>query len=127
MPDRSELLEWYRRYLDACNRRVWDELGGLVADSVLVNGVPRTRAEYIEDLTGLIAVFPDYVWELRRSVIEGEWLAVHLRSTGTRVGEFMGVPGDGSRVETDEFDMYRIVDGRIVEVEGTADNARLCR
>jgi hypothetical protein len=28
-------------------------------------------------------------------------------------------------VETQEFDMYRILDGRIHEVEGTADNARL--
>jgi hypothetical protein len=37
----------------------------------------------------------------------------------------MGAPGDGSRVETEEFDMYRIVGGRIHEVEGTADNARL--
>lgn len=36
---------------------------------------------------------------------------MHLRSTGTRVGEFLGEPGDGARVETDEFDIYRIVDG----------------
>jgi predicted ester cyclase len=50
---------------------------------------------------------------------------VHLHDTGTRLGEFLGAAGDGTRVETDEFDMYRLVDGLIVEVEGTADNARL--
>ena len=51
---------------------------------------------------------------------------MHLRDAGTRVGAFLSAPGDGMRVETDEFDMYRIVDGLIYEVEGTADNARLC-
>lgn len=38
---------------------------------------------------------------------------------------FRGAPGDETRVETDEFDMYRIIGGRIHEIEGTADNARL--
>jgi predicted ester cyclase len=70
--------------------------------------------------------FPDYRWELRRVVFEGEWLAVHMHDVGTRAGAFLIAPGDGTRIETDEFDMYRIVDGLIREVEGTADNARLC-
>jgi hypothetical protein len=58
--------------------------------------------------------------------LEGEWLAVHLHDVGTRAGAFLIAPGDGTRIETDELDMYRIVDGLIHEVEGTADNARLC-
>jgi hypothetical protein len=48
-------------------------------------------------------------------VHQGEWL--HLYDTGTRVGDFRGVEGDGSAVETHEFDLHRIVDGLIVEVE----------
>lgn len=100
---------------------------GFLAETVLVNGVERSRAEYIGDVARTVAVFPDYRWEIRRVVHEGEWLAVHLYDRGTRHSEFLGAAGDGSRVETDEFDMYRIVDGLIVEVEGTADNARLCR
>jgi predicted ester cyclase len=69
--------------------------------------------------------FHDYRWRLVRAVVEGEWLAVHLHDVGTRSRPFLGAPGDGSRVETQEFDMYRIIRGRIREVEGTADNARL--
>lgn len=60
-------------------------------------------------------------------VVEGEWLAVHLHDTGTRVGDFLGARGDGAQVETDEFNMYRVVGGLIVQLEGTADNARLRR
>lgn len=125
MLNRDELVRRYRAYLDACNRQAWDELGGFVADSVLVNGVARSRREYIDDIRATLSVFPDYRWELRRVVLEGQWLAVHLRDTGTRVRDFLGAVGDGRKVETDEFNMYRIVDGLIVEVEGTADNARL--
>ncbi len=90
-----------------------------------MNGVPRSRREYVSDVVATIDVFPDYRWELRRLLSDGEWIAVHLHDTGTRHGRFLDSPGDGTRVETDEFDMYRIVDGLIVEVEGTADNARL--
>jgi predicted ester cyclase len=127
MPTRAEVVHRYREYLSACNRRAWDELGSFLADSVLVNGVVRSRSEYVADVVRTTVIFPDYRWELRRVVYEGEWLAVHLYDTGTRVGDFPGAEGNGAPVETDEFDMYRIVDGLIVEVEGTADNARLCR
>ncbi len=71
--------------------------------------------------------FPDYRWDLRRAIVAGEWLAVHLHDSATRAGAFLCASGDGARVQTDEFDMYRIIDGLIHEVEGTADNARLCR
>ena len=125
MSDREAILDLYDRYLAACNARDWERLGDFVADEVAVNGRRRTRDEYVADIRATVAVFPDYVWELRRAVVEGEWLAVHLYDRGTRQRPFMGAPGDGARVETDEFDLYRIVDGRIVIVDGTADNARL--
>lgn len=125
--NRDAFIRRYSDYLDACNRRAWDELRTFVADRVLVNGSTRTRREYVADVMATTAVFPDYRWELRRVVLEGEWLAVHLHDTGTRRGRFLDAPGDGTPVETDEFDMYRIVDGLIVEVVGTADNARLRR
>ncbi len=127
MPNRDEVIRRYSGYLDACNRRDWDEVHGYLADCVLVNGSARSRREYVADIVATTSVFPDYRWELRRAVLEGEWLAVHLHDTGTRRRDFLSARGDGARVETDEFDMYRIVDGVIVEVDGTADNARLCQ
>jgi predicted ester cyclase len=124
--NRDDVIRRYLDYLDACNRQAWDELGRFVADTVLVNGQTRTRREYLADIMATTDAFPDYRWELRRVVFEGEWLAVHLHDAGTRVGDFLDATGDGTAVETDEFDMYRIIDGLIFEVEGTADNARLC-
>ena len=122
---REQMIARYAAYLDVCNRHAWQDLAPFLADTVVVNGQARTRGEYAADLAELDETFPDYRWELRRAVVEGDWVAVHLRDFGTRTGTFRGVLGDGSQVETDEFDMYRFVDGLIHEVEGTADNARL--
>lgn len=126
MTVRDDVIRWYATYLDACNRRAWDALPLFLAETTRVNGHRRTRSEYVANVISTTHTFPDYRWEMRRAIVEGEWLAVHLHATGTRVGPFLGAPGDGAAVDTDEFDMYRIVDGVIHEVEGTADNARLC-
>ena len=125
MRAREATIGRYRDYLNACNRRDWDEVGRHVAETVLVNGQTRTRREYVADIMSITVIFPDYRWELQRALMDGEWLAVHLSDIGTRMRDFLGAPGDGTRVATDEFDMYHIVDGLIREVEGTADNARL--
>jgi predicted ester cyclase len=125
MTTRDDIVTRYLEYLDACNRRAWEQVRSHIADTVLVNGSPRTKDEYLSDLVTTTDAFPDYRWQLLRAVVEGEWLAVHLHDVGTRSLAFLGAPGDHTRVETDEFDMYRIIAGRIHEVEGTADNARL--
>lgn len=125
MTTRDDLVQRYLDYLDACNRRAWDEIRRFLAVTVLVNGRARTTDEYVDDLRATTTTFPDYQWELRRAVVEGEWLAVHLHDEGTRAKAILSAPGDGSYVETDEFDIYRISDGLIHEVVGTADNARL--
>lgn len=123
----EDLRARYAEYLAACNERRWDDLGKHLATDLRVNGQMRSRARYVSDVQATIAVFPNYQWHLVRALCEGDWLAVHLWDTATRHHEFMGAPGDGLRVETDEFNMYRFHNDLIVEVEGTADNARLAR
>jgi predicted ester cyclase len=122
---RDEMIRLYRRYLGACNRRAWDEVAECVAERVIVNDKIQSRSQYIADLLEVTTTFPEYYWQLQRALCEGEWLAVHLSDTGARVRDFMGAPGNGAPVATDEYAMYHIVDGHIIEVEGTADNARL--
>lgn len=126
--DRRSLISRYEAYLDTCNRHDVDQLATFLADRVTVNGRERSRVEYIDDLRQLLASFPDYRWRIRRTIVEGRWLAVHLVDTGTRSSAFLGAPGDGAVVTTDEFAMYRFdAEGLIEHVEVTADNLRLTR
>ena len=126
MTRRSDMVGRYADYLDACSRHAWDEIPPFLAETMVVNGIGQSRAEYVGGIRKTVEVFPDYRWTLQRAVVEVPWLAVHLTTSGTRVEGFLWAPGDGSHVETEELAMYRIVDGLIHEVHGTADNARLC-
>jgi predicted ester cyclase len=119
------LVERYMGYNAICNHHTFDELAPYLAEIVLVNGTRRTVQEYIDDLFDVHRAFPDYRWEVQRTVHEGPWLAVHLRDTGTHLGPWRGTAPTGRPLSTDEFAMYRFEDDRIAEVWVTADNARL--
>jgi predicted ester cyclase len=123
--DRGTLLDLYRRYNAACNRHAFDELTPFLADVVHVNGTPRTAAEYVADLYEVHRAFPDYRWEIRHTVVEPPWIAVHFSDTGTHLGPWHGAQPTGRAVSTDEFSMYRVDGGRIAEVWVTADDSRL--
>lgn len=99
-----------------CNRQAWNELAPFLTDTVLVNEQSRIRREYIADLAQLGRSFPTARWELCRAIVQGEWLVLHGYDTGTRVGPFLGAPGDGTEVQTLEFAMNRISGGLIHEV-----------
>ena len=119
VPDRC------RKHDEIGNRHAFSELTPFLADVVVVNGEERTAQQYIDDLFVVARAFPDYRWDIQRTVVELPWLAVHFRDTGTHLGTWHGVEATGRAVTTDEFSMYRFADDRIVEVWVTADNARL--
>ena len=124
-PGLDAVVERYRRYNAICNRHAFDELAPFLADVVRVNGEDRTAQQYVDDLFVVHRAFPDYRWDVQRTVHEHPWLAVHFRDTGTHLGPWHGVAATGRRVTTDEFSMYRFDGDRIAEVWVTADNARL--
>ncbi len=110
---RDGLEAFYRRYNAACNAHEFDRLGEFVAADVCVNGERQGLAGYVAGLRAVVARFPDYRWDLRHLLIDGDWLAAHFVDTGTH---------DGRAVSTQELALYRIEDGRIAEVFVTADD-----
>ena len=122
---RKALAEFYAAYIGICNRHLFDDLAGFVHERLVVNGQPRTTAEYISDLYRVTDAFPDYEWTVQHLVIEAPWLSVHLSNRGTHLGPWLGRPPSGEPVTTEEFAMYRIEADRIAEIWSTADNARL--
>ncbi|MFI5713417.1 ester cyclase [Kribbella sp. NPDC051620] len=78
-----DLKAFYRSYLQACNERRFDDLAEFVADDVEVNGEPRGVAQYGADLRDFTEAVPDFHWELRHLLVDGNWLSAHLWDTGT--------------------------------------------
>ena len=60
-----------------------------------------------------------------RLVVDGDWIAAHFDDTGTHRGTAFGLAATGRSVRTQEFAFYRVADGKIAEVWGTADDLDL--
>jgi len=103
--DRELIEQRYRRYLDRCNAHRFDDLAAFVADDVEVNGVPTGRRQYGRGLAEVTDAFPDFHWELRHLIVEGDWMSAHLEDTGTA--------RDGRAIVLQEFALYRLAAGRI--------------
>lgn len=63
-------------------------------------GLPPDR-EGVKQVVQLFrSAFPDFEVELLHTVVEGNKAVDHIASTGTHLGEFMGVPPTGIRIST---------------------------
>lgn len=123
--DQEALTQLYRAYNARCNAHRFDQLGEFVHEDVEVNGQWQGLEAYSTGLSEVVRAFPDYRWEIQHLLINAPWIAAHFRDTGTHRDTFLGFPGTGRAVETQEFAFYRIEDDKIVEVWVTADNLRL--
>ena len=63
----------------------------------------------------LFSAFPDWHWEMRHLVVDGDYIALHFTVTGTHRGSFQGIKATGRRVTTVEFTLYRLEDDKFAE------------
>ena len=117
--ERADLEKLYRRYLQRCNEHRFDELGEFVHEAVAVNGTPLDVRRYAAGLRSVVEKYPDFHWELRHLLIDGRWLGAHLIDTCTTP--------DGRGASMQEFAMYHVQGGRIVQVWGDLEQDRLAR
>lgn len=120
--DREQLADFYRSYIQCWNDRRLDELLGYVADDVHVNGTEQNPERYVAAMDEIFAAFPDFHWDLQHLLIDDDWISAHFTVTGTHSAPYLGVPTTGRTISTQELAVYRIYDGKIAEVWGTADN-----
>jgi predicted ester cyclase len=92
-----------------------------------VPGARGDRAGLVAAIRYLRTAFPDARAELVGIVVDGDLVGVHDRLVGTHDGEFRGIAPTGRAVSVDFVHLFRVVDGRIVERWGVADNAELMR
>ncbi|MFL6120253.1 ester cyclase [Actinophytocola sp.] len=116
--EHAELRDFYRRYIERCNSHRFEELGEFVAEGVRVNDADQGLGRYIAGLAAVVEAFPDYHWDLRHLLVDGDWLSARLTGTGTHAGTFLGVAATGRVISTTELAMYRVDGGRIVESWG---------
>ncbi|HXR44994.1 MAG TPA: ester cyclase [Pseudolysinimonas sp.] len=123
----NEIREMYDRYANALNTRRLDALDDLIGEEVALNGRPAARATVVAAIRHNLDVVPDMHWELTDLLIDGDRLAVRAVNTGTPTQEWLGVPPSGGSFATAEMAIYRVRDGRFIEMSFVHDAADLKR
>ena len=124
--------------LKALNRRFNEEvineqnLGAIdelvaedIVDHIPLPGQGPGRAGIADALRLFFGAFPDLRMEVVAELAEGDVVAQVVRFTGTRRGEFMGLPATGKEVSVLGSDFVRAQGGKIVEHWGFVDQGAL--
>lgn len=121
----NDLRGWYLRYAETVNRH---ELGGMEEffnDEVVLNGTAGTRDDVVTGLRDVFDAIPDFRWEFKQVLVDGNRIMIHATNSGTPVKEWLGVPATGESFEIDELVIYTVGDGRFVEIVKLHDSDAL--
>lgn len=108
-----------RAYEELWNGRDVSVVDELVAEDFLNYAAPPDKQRGRQGLKDVVrmfeAAFPDFRYEVKDVVAEGEKLAVRDVFAGTHRGDFMGIPATGNRVTMEAIHIYRFEEGRLAE------------
>jgi predicted ester cyclase len=121
------LRSWYLRYAAALNAHEFDGMDEFINDQVLLGGEPGTRDDVVTVLKGIVEAVPDIHWEVKELLLDRDGIAVRAINTGTPVKEWLGVPPTGASFEIVEYAIYKVSDGRFVQMTNLHDSAEMLR
>jgi len=113
----KKLREFYHSYITAANARDFNAIANVVAEDVMLNGKMVKRADIIAQFKILIKAIPDFKWNVKQLVVDGEDIAARLRDSGTpEANTIFGENPKRNLVEFTEFGSYKVRDGLFVEM-----------
>jgi steroid delta-isomerase-like uncharacterized protein len=118
-----------REYFEAWNKREFDRIEELVADTAEIidfdGTIDRGRAGAREQAERYAAAFPDGKIEIKGIVSGGDTAVAELVGRGTNDGPLGDIPATHKRVELPFCDVLTIRDGKIVRDRQYGDTATM--
>lgn len=116
-----DIREFYTRYVEAINAHRWDLIGDFIDDTVLAHGETYTREQAVANFVSITDAMPDYQEELKVFTVAGDTIGSHSITRGTPVNEWLGIAPDGGPIEIDEITVYRVRNGKFVQMSNVWD------
>jgi predicted ester cyclase len=69
----------------------------------------------------LLRALPDIQIEGKQFIAKGDKVVVQFIIYGTHKGDFLGIVGTGKRIELNGINIYRLMEGKIIETWRLAD------
>ena len=104
-----------RRMVDAINEGEEEETVDVLFAPGVAGRVRRLFAEFRR-------AFPDWREEIVELVADEDAVAGRFRCSGTHLGEFLGEPATGKRMEVEEVFFLRVEEGRFVDFWALEDS-----
>lgn len=115
----SDTQALFERRREAWTRRDPAALAASYADDAVVTSPMFPRAEgrtAIErSFTSLFRMFPDWEMLAEEPCIDGDRAMQQCRVRATHLGDFMGIPGTGKRMEFECVLVMQLRDGKIAQ------------
>ncbi|PYE41399.1 putative ester cyclase [Rhizobium sp. PP-F2F-G20b] len=121
----TELSRLYRDYIDCLNRQAWDALPKFVGEDVSHNGRRIGVSGYRAMLEKDFREIPDLVFGIVLVVADPPVIASRLSFDCTPIGEFLGLPVNGRKVQFTENVFYTYQEGKIRDVWSVVDKAAI--
>ena len=111
-----------RKMFEAFNKQNLDVLDELIAPDYVDH--PRQLQDlesYKQNLTMFYRSFPDSHETIEDIVAEGDKVWVRIKGTATHTGVYRGLAPSGKKITWEAVSIWRIVDGKVVEMWAVAD------
>ena len=99
----------------------------ILADPLLEKGHAVAAARFAELSALLHEGFPDWTTSIEAQYVDGDTVITRVVARGTHRGSYLGIPPTGQRVERGGIFLFRIEQGRIVEIWDEIDQLGLVR
>jgi len=106
----------FRKAIEAVNKRDWDALRESGATNYVDHALRvQSLEEFIQNRIEVFKSFPDWHMAIKDLIAEGDRVWAYATVTGTHKGEYLGLEPTGKKITIDIVDIFRIVDGKMVE------------
>jgi predicted ester cyclase len=111
-----------RSLYEADNKRDWTILDDLMSPDFFEATLKLRGPEaYKQFVVAFYKGFPDWDETIMDIAVEREKVGVYIKGTGTHTGEFWGITPTNEKMTIMMVQMWRVVDGKVVEKRSVAD------
>jgi steroid delta-isomerase-like uncharacterized protein len=86
---------------------------------------PQGKAGFKEFFEQMFKAMPDFSYAIKKIITEGDTVMMYSTTTATHLGEWLGNPPTGNKLNFDVVDIFRIENGKIAEHWDVADTLKL--
>ena len=91
-------------------------MASFYAPSITFNNETKTPAEALAPIKPVTEAFENWRLDVKHLTIDGDLISSHIELSGIHKGTFMGVEATGRSVKLQEMALYRVVEGKFVDV-----------